>query len=888
MSFDVRFENPTIEEEESRDIDSQTFGLWVNLIIGTTITFFCLLAFDPLRRRFPSVFETRRKLNENRDPLDYLGNRVASPPAPSYKTFGWLLPTLRLDLEKLTDTHGLDAALFLRYHIIMFSMFSVMLIPSIILIPVYYTGPNKDLPSTHKNVALGINKFSIGNVQIRDPWRFWVVLAVEYAITIFVCYHIYNHFTLYCRDRRRYRAARHPANYAVLVQDVPYGARNAEAVKNYWDRVFPGEIATVFYVHDARRLEKWKERFWRAVSKREVAEWRLHRAKESDKEKAEKERMKRGRKSVRRRRNADQNTIEPQEYLEEVDMEAQGTTAYAPPPQPEAVYNPDAAQNMADNAMADVDAMLDDNGEIEGPDQEEQVTSRMCGIIPRQRQRRTPKDPEAAVRYWEKVQRREWAKVAAYQKQRDEGHFQVTTSAIVVFKSRRSAAIASQTNFSRKEDEWRVTRAPEPNAINWGALCVAGWTIYVRQAITALLSTALTIFWIFPLAFIMGLVSISQLINLKIDGSQPLKFLEFILDMPEYVISTIESILPALILSLFLSWVPHIFKIFVGISRITSLAERDRQVRDWFFAFETFSNFLFVTFAGTLIRSFTRIVNEPKLAVDILAMNVPIPAAFIMNYILVTTLTEVPRELLQLGRVITRKIKLKFIARTQRQREEADVGEMDMDYIAFYATSQLIGLLGLVYSTIQPFVTLCCMAYFALTYVVFKYNLCYSLYNEYEDGGRMYGGALYAIWAGLFSHLMTMIGLFSLNKSPAQSVLIIIPAVLSVMFLLHCRKSFGRVLEHGSSLETQDRVEELEGCSVDIIEDELAGTYEHPGWEELPKYNELENLNGVTTEEDLAKAAEKEAMLDFMTESDMTTTFDDRTTLQTLQEGDTT
>lgn len=881
MSFDVRFELPPPEDvEESRDIDSQTFGLWVSLILGTTITFLCLLAFDPLRRRFPSVFETRRKLNQNRDPLDYLGNRVTTPPAPSYKTFGWLLPTLRLDLEKLTDTHGLDAALFLRYHRIMFSMFSVMLIPSIILIPVFYTGPNKNLHSKHPNVALGINMFSIGNVEVRDPWRFWVVLAVEYAITIFVCYHISNHFTLYCRDRRRYRAARHPANYAVLVQDVPYGARNAEAVKNYWDRVFPGEIATVFYVHDARRLEKWKERFWRAVSKREVAELHLHRAKESEKENAEKERIKRSRKSVRRRRNAEHNTTETQEHLEEVDMETQGPTTYAPPPQPEAVYNPYAAQNMADNAMADVDAMLDDNGEIESPDKEEEVTSRMCGIIPMQRRIKTPKDPEAAVRYWEKVQRREWAKVAAYQRQRDEGHFQVTTSAIVVFKSRRSAAIASQTNFSRKEDEWRVTRAPEPNAINWGALCVTGWTIYVRQAITWLLSTALTILWIFPLTFIMGLVSFSKLVKLEINGSQPLKFLEFILDMPEYVVKSVESLLPAVILSLFLSWVPSIFKIFVGISRITSFAEQDRQVRDWYFAFETFSNFLFITFAGTLIRSFSSIMDKPKSAVDILAKNVPIPAAFIMNYILIVTLTEVPRELLQLGRVITRKIKLKFIAHTQRQREEADVGEMDMDYITFYATSQLIGLLGLVYSTIQPFVTLCCMGYFALTYVVFKYNLCYSLYNEYDDGGRMYGGALYSIWVGLFSHLMTMIGLFSLNKSPAQSVLIIIPAVLSVMFLLHCRKSFGRVLEHGSSLETQDRIEELEGCSVDVVEDELASTYEHPGWEELPKYNELENLNGVTTEEDLAKAAEKEAMLDFMTESDMTTTFDDRTTLQ--------
>ena len=193
-----------------------------------------------------------------------------------------------------------------------------------------------------------------------------------------------------------------------------------------------------------------------------------------------------------------------------------------------------------------------------------------------------------------------------------------------------------------------------------------------------------------------------------------------------------------------------------------------------------------------------------------------------MNFILITTGTEVPRELLQLGRVITRKIKLWFFAKTQRQREEADVGEMEMDYIGFHSTSQNVSLLGLVYCTIQPFVIPICMAYFALTYVVFKYNLCYSLCNEYEDGGRMYGGELYGVWIGLFSNLLSMVGVFTLNSSPAQSVLIIIPTVVSVMFMLQCHKSFSHFLEHGSSLETQDRIDELEECDLDVIEEELS------------------------------------------------------------------
>lgn len=882
----------TEDAEGSDDADSQTVGLWVNLLVGLGITLLCLLVFDPLRRRFPAIFETRRKLHEDRDPVDYLGNRVTTPPAPSHKPFGWLLPTLRLDLEKLTDTHGLDAALFLRYHRFMFALFSILLVPSSILLPVYYTGPNKNL--TGDDRAAGVNIFSIGNVKTSDPWRFWLVLAIEYVIMGFVCYFLFYHFTLYCRDRRRYRSTRHPANYAVLVQDVPQGARNAEAVRNYWDRVFPGEISSVFYVHDARRLEKWKEKFWQAVTKREVAEWRLHHSHEvavnkSKRTQAKLERRNKRLKKSRTHRSRGKHVSEPPpsvevpsqsdefmgkddtEILDGMDVDIKSPTA------PEAVYTSTSATDVAradvaivDGAMADVDAMLDEEGGPDGAQMEENTGMRrrvfgMKGM----KKRGPPKEPEAAVQYWETVQRKAWAKVAAYQSQRDSDHFSVTTSAIVVFKSRRSAAIAAQTNFSRKEDEWRVTRAPEPMAINWGALCVSGWTVYTRRLITALLSTSLTLFWLFPVAFIMGIVSISELVKLDIGGFKPFEMFLPILDWSPFILNVIESTFPALILSFFLGWVPNIFALFVSISRISSHAERDRQVRDWYFTFVTFSNFLFVAFAGILLHSFTEILSDPKEAVNILAKNIPKQAAFVMNLILITTLKEIPLELLQFARVITRMLKLWLSARTQRQREEAEVGDMGMDFVGFYSTSQLVSLLGLVYCTIQPFMIVVCMAYFAMTYIVFKYNLCYSYYNEYEDGGRMYGGALYAVWVGLFSHLLTMVGVFTLNGSPAQSVLIILPTVVSVMFLMHCRKSFSRVLEHGSALETQDRVEQLEGCRVDVITDELAATYEHPGWDELPKYSELENLNGVITEEDVAKAAEKEAMFDdFLTVSE--------------------
>lgn len=860
-------------DEDSADADSQTTGLYINLAIGIPVTILSLLLFDPIRRRFPHIFETRRKLHEAREPLDYLGNRVSTPPAPSYKFLGWFLPTLRLDLETVTDTHGLDVALMLRYHRFMLALFTALLVPSVILLPTYYSGTDNTLPKDQ--MESGVNILSISNISPNDEWRFWMVLAMEYLIGGFVCYFLFVHFSLYCRDRRRYRAARHPANYAILVQDVPEGARTADAVSLYWDRVFPGQIASVFYVHDARRLEKMKTSFWSAVSEREVAEYRLHRARQRHQSRLEKRAMRAHLSEVRRRKKSTPLQTSSSREDDEPDLE-NGDAEHSQPSQPshfhdtydtnivnaqtntvgEHVEQDDEIQRQSpavskemEEAMADLDNIPVEPEDGDGlADDADGNTRRKwySGLV----SRRPPKKPEAAVRYWEKAQRKAWAKVMAYQMQRDGGHFAVTSSAVVVFKSRRAASIAAQTNFSRHENEWRVSRAPEPNSINWGALCVPGWTIYLRQAITILLSSSLTLFWIAPITMVMTLASIKGLTELEIAGWEPFETLKFLQNLPPLASGAVESFLPTVILSLFLNFIPNIFAFFVSISRITSLAERDRQVRDWNFTFVTFSNFLFVAFAGSLLSNFAEIVKEPTRTADFLAQNIPKQAAFMMNFILLAALTETPLELLQFSRVGTSFVKLKYFSKTQRQREEAQVGDAEFDFVGVYSMSQLVTLLGLVYCTIQPLITVCCIVYFLVAYVVFKYNACYSMFNEYEDGGRMYGGSLYAVWVGLFSHFLTMIGVFGLNKSLAQSILIIIPTVLSVLYIFHCRRSFGRVLEHGSALETQDRVEKMEGCTEDVIEDELAETYEHPGWEELPNYEDVENLNGINNSDD--------------------------------------
>lgn len=709
-----------------------------------------LFAFDILRRKVPEVFEARRTLNTKRLNLDHFGRRVFTPPPPSRRNFGWVAPVLRLELDTVAVTHGLDAALFLRFLRTMAYLFLVLCIPTAILLPVYYTGANKNLEPDIDAFVEGIQSFSLSNLDSGDPWRFWIALAADYVVLGFVCMLLYKEFQVYANHRIRYRAADNPANFAIIVQDIPLESSSEEAVYAYWNTLFPGQVASVFLIHDGKKLNKKMKNFWTAVTKRERAEW---------------------------------------------DME----------------FNEKLAGERPTHGVGFCSCCRGASAKVDSID------------------------------YWTDQQSHYFAKISAYQKELDPEHCPCARAAIVVFNNRRAAAVAVQTNFSKSDMEWRVSHAPEPKAVNWSTFSISAAQVPVRQAITLISTVLLTLFWIIPVTFISGLTNLQELSEVEIKGDKPFSFLSGVPDWSPVLTGFIESTLPAIILSVFLSLIPTFLRILISVSRVPSTAEVDMRVRDYYFNFVVFSNFLFIITAGTLLKKLPKIIDRPKQIIDLLASSAPQQATFMMNFILLKALSETPKELLQLGRLVIRWAKLKFLARTPRERAQEETGKTEFYFFKYYAMAQLVSTLGLIYSTIAPFIIPICFLYFAIMYVTWKYNLCFSLHNSYENGGSMYGGALYSVWIGLFLHLLMMMGLFALNKNPAQSALILIPTVASFVFIIFIRHSFLRISAHGSATETHLHVEENEG--VDKIPDCLLNKYVDPAFEPLP--DPVENLNGV-------------------------------------------
>ncbi|CAN8070595.1 unnamed protein product [Agarophyton chilense] len=735
------------------ELDSQTWGLILNLCVGTATVLICLITFHILRRRVPSVFEARRALNNTNVRLDYFGNRVYSPPPPSYALFGWLTPLIHVHLDTLAATHGLDTAFFLRYLRTMAALFLLMFVPATVLLPIFKTA--RFLSNSDADGAVGVQMFSLSNVDPNDKWRFWVVLAMDYLVLIFTCSVIFREFKVYTKHRKAYRASANPSNYALLVQDIPHQSCNEHAVFEYWNTLLPNSIAKVFFVKNASKLLAKHVKFWTSVKKRERAEWDLH-----------------------------------------------------------------------------------FNQKLNGRRPTHKVGFCSCC--------RGSSVRVDSINYWAEQQHHYANKITLYQQPANANLCPSTRAAIVIFTTRRIASEAAQVNFAREATEWRVERAPEPKAVNWPAFAIPAWQTGIRAMLTIVCSMLLVLFWIIPVTFIMGLTNLQNLAGIEIRGKNPFSFLDGVEDWLPALNGFIESFLPAIILSVFLSLIPTFLRAFVSISKVSSIAKIDMQVRDWYFTFVVFSNFLFVIVAGSLLDKLAEIIKEPGQAAEFLASSAPKQGAFMMNFILLKALSETPKEILQIGRVVLRAIFLKFFARTTRERNDVETGSTMFQYYRHYAIAQLIALLGLIYSTISPFIIPITFTYFAVMYVVWKYNLCFSLHNEYEDGGRMYGGALYALWVSMFLHFVTMIGIFGVNDNPVQTVLVVLPAVISVVFLFFCRRRFQTICEHGSVLETQIIVDEQDG--PDMIPDELAAKYLHPGFQPLP--DPIENLNGVSEKND--------------------------------------
>ncbi|KAG0775524.1 hypothetical protein G6F17_010275 [Rhizopus arrhizus] len=148
-----------------------------------------------------------------------------------------------------------------------------------------------------------------------------------------------------------------------------------------------------------------------------------------------------------------------------------------------------------------------------------------------------------------------------------------------------------------------------------------------------------------------------------------------------------------------------------------------------------------------------------------------------------------PIQLLQIGPILVQKFYCLFLCKTPRDFAEVYVPRM-YNFGWGYPIPVFIFVVVLVYSTISPLILVFGVIYFALTYLVCKYQLLYVFFHSYEVAGRMWPMVFSRIIIALIIFELTSAGLFTLNKSFTLSALCVPLLIMTVVYKVVMDKAY--------------------------------------------------------------------------------------------------
>jgi calcium permeable stress-gated cation channel len=575
---------------------------------------------------------------------------------------------------------------------------------------------------------------------VRDA-RLWATLLCEYFVAAVVVFFLHRDYARYAEYRREYRTVENPANYSVVVHDIPEGMNTEVAVRDRFELMLPGQVSEVVMARKNSAGIKAEALLVGVISKKERAEFLV------------------------------------------------STTGASPEHRPGCC----GALMCWKPKVNSVDFFTQEKERLEAAIADEAASA-----------------PNAR-------------------------------SAIVVFNNKRAASLIAQANQGTNADEWTVFRAGEPDAVHWPAFHIPGYQAVWRSLAVIAFVFFLTFFWMIPVAIITGLASLEKLTSLG-----AFKWADGIRDLSPAVVGLIENALPAIILSVFLSFIPTFIRLAVSHTRLHSLHLIDSKTRNYYYIFTIFASFVFIVLGSAALNELKAMIDNPGSIPTLLANAIPKNSLFFTSFILVSTFIPLSLQLLNPSRLIIRWLKLK-IAKTERERRAAEETGSVFEYFRAYGAVMMMSLLGITYSTLAPLVTLTALIYIAISFVVFKHNIVFASHRKWDGAGWDYPGAFWGVAAGLLIKQLTMVGVLALYEGAGQSVLALPPAIFTILFGVWCQHRFARVSLHGSLHDQY-----TEASKADEIPARYAGLYLQPGMS-VPPYVNLSGMQDpmdVYAEED--------------------------------------
>ncbi|KAJ1649339.1 phosphate metabolism protein 7 [Dispira simplex] len=356
-------------------------------------------------------------------------------------------------------------------------------------------------------------------------------------------------------------------------------------------------------------------------------------------------------------------------------------------------------------------------------------------------------------------------------------------SAFVFFQNQIAAHMAYQSLMHKQPLRMNPRHLEiHPDDVIWSNLNVNPYSRQLRIALSIVITIALVIFWAAPVSFVSSIASLDTLT--KIDAFKGLN------DLPKEVLGLIQGVLPAIALAVLMMVLPIFLRILSKLEGTVRQSDVELSLVHRYFFFLVVNVFIVSTLAGTIIGAIKPILDDPKNIAYELARSLPKANVYFITYIMLQGLQGASQEILQAAPLVMRRVKRRFLAATPRALVEIN----SMGKFSWGTTipkHTLIFVMGLCYSTIAPLILVFILLYFALFYLVYRYQMLY-VYDDrsFDTGGLSFPHIIYHMLTGVYIFVLTFLGLMALNKTVARSVIMLVVLILTIVFHIYLKKLY--------------------------------------------------------------------------------------------------
>jgi hypothetical protein len=397
--------------------------------------------------------------------------------------------------------------------------------------------------------------------------------------------------------------------------------------------------------------------------------------------------------------------------------------------------------------------------------------------------------------------------------------YQLSSTAFVTFRHRVPKAASQQMFLSHTYQTLKVKSAPSPKDLIWENVSIPEPQIQVRKSLADIYVVIGALFWSVFVASITALTSLDSI-------SQSIPSLQAYSDYFFY--QFMNTYLAIGILLIVLTCLPFLFD-FISRSYEGQKTESEIQglVLTRYFYYLLANVFVALTL-GSVTYSMKGIINNPANILSILGTSVPSFSIYFSQFVIIKTFTGIPLEMLRLGPLIVilgTKLVTNKKTITRREMRSGVFSDPPMLYGWIYPNLLMVLMIAVTYWCIAPFVLPFCAMFYALAYLMYKYQLLYVYVNPEQSGGFLWYSVFDKSMVALLWGVSTLMCYLIIRRtffSGPFYFLIPLPFIISI-FWRNCDQAFkvqalNLSLESAIYIDMQHDSNKADGMAIPLDE----------------------------------------------------------------------